>query len=557
MKFSTVFTATFALGTAVSAQQVVTPASDPLALELSQRNLDELYELQERDLFSIVEGLFSSINYTSILDSIDYESIAGWTNNLLVENNNIEYLDNILNFLGDTDLVPFAVSYLLSNNETRNIVGEVVIEALPLIKDIDPTPIFVALKNSGLAYVLVADLIKNPNTVPFVKQVVVDLLDEGSFGLGDLFGGSSEATTTAVAIDSLATINTNIDLTVAAAPTTKAQSIGSIDTASLAVLFSEARTANGNGATKVANTVAVTAQVTAQVTNVGTTAKATKAVATGEINYSGITGPAYESLPPTQFGSVPTSINYSALSQISGALRKREYNDAVEAALREIQKREEGIDDVEIALRKMKRDNIEDLLTTIFASVARSNLLNTTIQYLVTDQRFESTVVELLQGVFENIGSTLTGILDTDWSALQPLVSSLLNSGLLTDFISRAFNDDELKAVLWNDITSIFKRDMAFRDEIVKRSNGTITSLPVSDFITGVATETSALDGADGTLSSLDVTAFINTVSHSFITSNASSSAVITIQSDNAGSSYGPGFYSTIFAVFGLFAMMI
>ncbi|KAL1573361.1 hypothetical protein V4U94_002649 [Candida albicans] len=557
MKFSTVFTATFALGTAVSAQQVVTPASDPLALELSQRNLDELYELQERDLFSIVEGLFSSINYTSILDSIDYESIAGWTNNLLVENNNIEYLDNILNFLGDTDLVPFAVSYLLSNNETRNIVGEVVIEALPLIKDIDPTPIFVALKNSGLAYVLVADLIKNPNTVPFVKQVVVDLLDEGSFGLGDLFGGSSEATTTAVAIDSLATINTNIDLTVAAAPTTKAQSIGSIDTASLAVLFSEARTANGNGATKVANTVAVTAQVTAQVTNVGTTAKATKAVATGEINYSGITGPAYESLPPTQFGSVPTSINYSALSQISGALRKREYNDAVEAALRDIQKREEGIDDVEIALRKMKRDNIEDLLTTIFASVARSNLLNTTIQYLVTDQRFESTVVELLQGVFENIGSTLTGILDTDWSALQPLVSSLLNSGLLTDFISRAFNDDELKAVLWNDITSIFKRDMAFRDEIVKRSNGTITSLPVSDFITGVATETSALDGADGTLSSLDVTAFINTVSHSFITSNASSSAVITIQSDNAGSSYGPGFYSTIFAVFGLFAMMI
>lgn len=553
MKFSTVFTAAFAMGTVVLAQQVVTPASDPLALELTERNLDGLYELQERDLFSVVEGLFSSINYTSILDSIDFESIAGWTNNLLVENNNIEYLDDILNFLGDTDLVPFAISYLLSNNETRGIIGEVVIDALPLIKDIDPTPIFVALKNSGLAYVLVADLIKNPNTIPFVKQVVVDLLDEGSFGLGDLFGGSSDATTTAVAIDSLTTINTNIDLTVAAAPATVAQSIGSIDTSSLAVLFSEARTANGNGATKVANTVSVTAQVT----NVATNAKATTAVATGEINYSGITGPAYESVPPTQFGAVPTSINYSALSQITGALRKREYNDAVESALREMQKREEGIDDVEIALRKMKRDNIEDLLTTIFSSVARSNLLNTTIQYLVTDQRFESTVVEILQGVFENIGSTLTGVLDTDWSALQPLVSSLLNSGLLTDFISRAFNDDELKAALWNDISLIFKRDMAFRDEIVKRSNGTITSLPVSDFITGAATATSALDGANGTLSSLDVTAFINTVSHSFTTSNASSSAVITIQSDNAGSSFGSGFYSTIFAVFGLFAMMI
>ena len=91
--------------------------------------------------------------------------------------------------------------------------------------------------------------------------------------------------------------------------------------------------------------------VTAQVTNVGTTAKATKAVATGEINYSGITGPAYESLPPTQFGSVPTSINYSALSQISGALRKREYNDAVEAALREIQKEKKELM-TWIALRK-------------------------------------------------------------------------------------------------------------------------------------------------------------------------------------------------------------
>ena len=42
MKFSTVFTATFALGTAVLAQQVVTPASDPLALELSQRNLENI-----------------------------------------------------------------------------------------------------------------------------------------------------------------------------------------------------------------------------------------------------------------------------------------------------------------------------------------------------------------------------------------------------------------------------------------------------------------------------------------------------------------------------------
>ena len=51
MKFSTVFTATFALGTAVLAQQVVTPASDPLALELSQRNLDTLRITRKRFVF--------------------------------------------------------------------------------------------------------------------------------------------------------------------------------------------------------------------------------------------------------------------------------------------------------------------------------------------------------------------------------------------------------------------------------------------------------------------------------------------------------------------------
>ena len=204
------------------------------------------------------------------------------------------------------------------------------------------------MKNSGLAYVLVADLIKNPNTVPFVKQVVVDLLDEGSFGLGDLFGGSSEATTTAVAIDSLATINTNIDLTVAAAQQPKLNLLRGIDTASLAVLSLKLELQMEMVPQKLLILLLLLPKLPPKA-NVGTTAKA-QAVATGEINYSGITGPAYESLPPTQFGSVPTSINYSALSQISGALRKREYNDAVEAALRDT--KEEGIDDVKLPEEK-------------------------------------------------------------------------------------------------------------------------------------------------------------------------------------------------------------
>ncbi|KAL6452536.1 PGA17 Predicted GPI-anchored protein 17 [Candida maltosa Xu316] len=602
MRLSTIVATAFSVFTVVSAQpQILTPASDPLALELTERNLDGLYEMKERDLLSLAESLLEDFNISSILSSIDFESIAGWTNNLLTEDDNVKYLDYLLNFLGDTHLVPFAISYIVSNNYTRSIAGEVVVDLLGIAGRFDLTPVFVALKNSGLAYTLVADLIENPNTFPFVKSVVSDLLSDSSFNLGDLYGGTAASGSVpalsyaAVTTSAAAAAGTNQPLVAASItglgsgspislgfPTTSSIPIGSIDTASLAQLFSEART--DGGSTNAAATAAATPAATVRFTSaaggvVSATVQATVTAAAGtlptgpngEINYSGITGPAFQSLPPTQFGANPTSINYSALSQLAGGLgAKREYVDPVASVLNEIKKREEPADAVasvlgelrkrqeendqlEAAFRQMKRDNIEDLLTTIFSSVARSDLLNETITYLVTDQQFEDSV-------FENIGSTLTGVLSVDWAALQPLVSSLLNSGLLTDIISRAFQDKDLQAALWNDITSIFKRDLALRDELLNGANGTLSSLAVSDFIASVAPEaTDSLDGFQGTLSSLLVSDFINTLSVSTAASNASTSIapVITTQAENSGFSLSTSLFSTVVAVFGLFAMMI
>ncbi|KAK6871936.1 putative GPI-anchored protein 17 [Candida tropicalis] len=623
MKFSTIFTTTFSIFSIVNAQQQqgISPVSDPLSLEIAGRDLDKLYQFQERDLLDVVEGLVSNINVTSILDSIDFESIAGWVDRILNTNDNVQYLDDLLNFVADTDIVPFLISWIISNNSTRTIAGEVAIDLLGVAGKFDLTPVFVALKDSGLAYTLIADLIKNPHTFPFVKQVVIDLLSgsgSGSvatttsaifattgttaltfattgtssangLGLG-LFGSGSSASISL----SAGSINTNIQFTdggVATMPGPVVQSstsIGSINTASLANLFSQAAAENTDPDTivgdteTVATTVATTATTAATLGSGAITSVNAQATEVSGDNFLGVTGPAFQSVPASQFGAGPTSINLSALAQITGALngkrenmeeerddpvaralnqmrKKREVKDPVAMILEEIRKREIEDHEVEQAMRKIKRDNIQNLLTTIFSSVARSDILNETIDYLVTDQRFEDSVVLILRGVFSNIGSTLTGVLSFDWASLAPLVRALFNSGLITDTISRAFNDPDLGPALWSDITSLFKRDLMLRDEILSAINGTdITSLPISEFITATVssdTTTTVLDGAEGILSSLEVSEFINTLSIS-AADNSTTPEVSVVQSA-AGFALGTSLYTSFFAMLTIITMML
>ncbi|KAK6894028.1 putative GPI-anchored protein 17 [Candida tropicalis] len=567
--------------------------------------------MKEKDLLDVVEGLVSNINVTSILDSIDFESIAGWVDRILNTNDNVQYLDDLLNFVADTDLVPFLISWIISNNSTRTIAGEVAIDLLGVAGKFDLTPVFVALKDSGLAYTLIADLIKNPHTFPFVKQVVIDLLSgsgSGSvatttsaifattgtssangLGLG-LFGSGSSASISL----SAGSINTNIQFTdggVATMPSPVVQSstsIGSINTASLANLFSQAAAENTDPDTIVgdtetaATTVATTATTAATLGSGAITSVNAQATEVSGDNFLGVTGPAFQSVPASQFGAGPTSINLSALAQITGALngkrenmeeerddpvaralnqmrKKRKVKDPVAMILEEIRKREIEDHEVEQAMRKIKRDNIQNLLTTIFSSVARSDILNETIDYLVTDQRFEDSVVLILRGVFSNIGSTLTGVLSFDWASLAPLVRALFNSGLITDTISRAFNDPDLGPALWSDITSLFKRDLMLRDEILSAINGTdITSLPISEFITATVssdTTTTVLDGAEGILSSLEVSEFINTLSIS-AADNSTTPEVSVVQSA-AGFALGTSLYTSFFAMLTIITMML
>ncbi|CAI5756562.1 unnamed protein product [Candida verbasci] len=470
MKFSTVIVSGITLMSGLVSASPMSPESDPFALDVAPRDLESLYSIKERDLLSTAESLLSEINVTSILDSVDWESVAGFANNLLTENNNVQYLDDLLNFVGDTDLVPFLISFIISNNSTRAIAYDVVVDLLGSGK-IDLTPVFVALKNSGLAYDLIADLIENPNTLPFIEQVVGDLFSGTS--LASLFGGSgsSNAANTVIATTTRAA-QTSIDSSLptvlysagAISGASGASGSVNINTNSLASLFSQAATEVGTGA----STAQATSNRPAATTSAATTSAANNGGATTSINFASISGPAFSSLPPSQFGQGPTTINYSVLGSLTAVLggsSKREYDDNVEKVLSDIQLRKRQEDEVEKALKIMKRDNIEDLLTTIFSSVARSNVLNTTIEYLVTDSRFESSVVYLLQGLFSDLGSTLSGLLSTDWSSLAPLVNALLDSGLLSDLITRALNDPDLKNAIVRDFEQLFKK----RDEILKR----------------------------------------------------------------------------------------
>ncbi|KAI3404708.2 hypothetical protein KGF56_002476 [Candida oxycetoniae] len=516
----------------VAQSQYISPASDPLSLDVTPRDLTDLYQIQERDLASFVGGLLSEINVTSIVDSINFDEIAGWVNGLLTENDNVKYLDYILDFLGSTNLVPAAISFIVSNNATRSIAYDVVIELLGISSQFDLTPVFVALKNSGLAYTLIADLIENPNTLPFVINVLKDTLSGSS--IGEILGGSGgSGSVSAAAVASQITFATS-NVVGNSAGSGSASSLyfgdapgsvntNDINTASIAQLISEAAQQTEGGATTTIGATK-TESVPAALSNAAASfiTSAAAALSTGEVtsyDFATLTGPAFQSLPPSQFGEGPTTIDYSALGQLTAVIggSGSQKRDAVYKVLEEINKRQEEKtaqdevetslmikrdDEVETALMKMKRDNIEDLLTTIFSSIVRSNLLNDTIQYLVTDEKFEGSVVYLLQGIFQNIGSTLSGVLSTDWSKIVPLVKQLLNSGLLTDIITRAFNDEDLKNALYRDIQSLFKRDLIARDQVVSAFTlNVVTTTTASNYNVN---STSASSVVNATVSTID-----------------------------------------------------
>jgi len=115
-----------------------------------------------------------------------------------------------------------------------------------------------------------------------------------------------------------------------------------------------------------------------------------------------------------------------------------------------------------------KRDNVEDLLITVFSSVERSGLLPETVSALVEDPSFQDAIVILLKGYFENIGSKISS---TNLSALRPLLTSLLESGLLTHTIERALKDKELLNALLADVGGLLKIGSIKKADLMPSSN--------------------------------------------------------------------------------------
>lgn len=519
MKFSTILASTLSLASVVKSQYIA-PASEKFVVKLETREMGEsliqAYQMEQRDLSDIVSGLFSNINLTAIYDDIDFDGIAEWVNKLLTENNNIQYLEDILNFLGRTNLVPILIGFVASNNYTRTIAYDAIVSVVN--SGIDPEPLFVALKDSGLLYTVIADLIENENTLPLVFRVLTETLSGINFG--DLIsqflqGGSATVTlqtnsnggsnTGGQAVPTLVLSNPvggSSGSGGAPARNTQASSYQSVNVNSINQLISQAAGQNSNGDGQVTNAATSVTRSTNQGQNQG------QGQATS-YNFATITGPAFQSVPTSQIGQGPTSVNYASLTAVASALggnggsaKKR---DAVDEVLHLAAQKRSEADEALLASELAKRNGVEDLLTTIFTAIADSNLINETINYLLTDSQFEGSVVLIIRDVL----ASLTPATFSGMGSLNPLITAIQNSGLIPDLIQRALNDNDLKAALLRDVRQVVSQLASYlgitKREVVDKLHArdeqvtsTFSSIVIQSAINANASTVATVDAANG-----------------------------------------------------------
>ncbi|KAG5417141.1 hypothetical protein I9W82_004774 [Candida metapsilosis] len=519
MKFSTFLASTLSLASVVKSQYIA-PVSEKLVVKLETRemgdSLIQAYQIEQRDLSDIVSDLFSNINLTAIYDDIDFDGIAEWVNKLLTENNNIQYLEDILNFLGRTNLVPILIGFVASNNYTRTIAYDAIVSVVN--SGIDPEPLFVALKDSGLLYTVIADLIENENTLPLVFRVITETLSGINFG--DLIsqfleGGSATVTlqtnsnggsnTGGQAVPTLVLSNPvggSSGSGGASAGNTQGSSYQSVDVNSINQLISQAAGQNSNGDGQVTNTATSVTRSTTQ----GQNQNQGQGQATS-YNFATITGPAFQSVPTSQIGQGQTSVNYASLTAVASALAggSAKKRDAVDEVLHlAAQKRSES-DEALLDSELAKRNGVEDLLTTIFTAIADSNLINETINYLLTDSQFEGSVVLIIRDVLASLTPATFSSFDTS----NPLITAIQNSGLIPDLIQRALNDDDLKAALLRDVKQVVSQLASYlgitKREVVDKLHArdeqvtsTFSSIVIQSAINSNASTVATVDAANG-----------------------------------------------------------
>lgn len=312
-------------------------------------------------------GIFGSLTgiFGSLLGSIDFESIAGYIEELLTSGNNIQYLDNILIWLKDSNLLPEAVDLLLALNFSSPIIGEVVSGALSYVGTLNTTTFFIALDQSGLAYSVIADAIEDSATIPGVYAIISDVIASGGISISEILSAVGRL----VKRDQMGGINED----------------GSI------------------------NLEYITVRELAQIQYQDAQQRQQEAVSKRDLEYSSF------------------------------------FHDASDEELYIL-----GFD---------KRDNIEDLLTTIMGSIERSGLINATLHTLLSDPAFQTSAASLISGALQSFASG-TGN-PTSLSFLGPVISGLVQSGLLGNTFQRAINDPVLRAAIINDIGGLLSSGTA------------------------------------------------------------------------------------------------
>lgn len=164
--------------------------------ELMQRDLiDTVESLFENfnfsSLFSFGGSLLSDFNLTSILGDIDFESVAGVANSLLDNSFAEGLLEDVLGFVKNTGLVATGIDYVLANNYTRHIAGELLEDVLNVAGSLNTTDLWVALDKSNIAYHLIIDLLEDPSLFPFILGVGSDVIHSDAFSWNNILDAAS------------------------------------------------------------------------------------------------------------------------------------------------------------------------------------------------------------------------------------------------------------------------------------------------------------------------------------------------------------------------------
>lgn len=183
-----------------------------------------------------------------------------------------------------------------------------------------------------------------------------------------------------------------------------------------------------------------------------------------------------------------------------------------------------------------KRDNVEDLLTTVFGSIERSGLVTDTVHELLTDNEFQDATVVLIQGALQNIGSIISG---TNFTALSPFLHSLWESNLLQHTLERALDDNDILDALTTDLAGLLRNGTIKQTDLVSKEDAqSILSQSGDNSMSMTETPVEETGSADSASTTEEISSSLT-----------SDSSMTSSEDSGAYSLSGTGIISVVFAV--------